>query len=113
MNLSQARLVPVAVLLGLLGFSFSHAQEASSAGPAFCPGEDPPSSGGESLETVASPPEPDPIDTGESTTHPDRPYWRQNLFGRFFRDQKYLFTTWWPSEFRRPGFTFPLVAGIG
>ena len=113
MNLSQARLIPVAVLLGLLGFSISHAQEASSGGPAFCPSEDPPSSGGESLESIASPPEPDPIEAGENAAQPDRPYWRQNLFGRFFRDQKYLFTTWWPSEIRRPGFTFPMIAGIG
>jgi membrane-associated phospholipid phosphatase len=42
---------------------------------------------------------------------PDKPYWRTNLFGRFFRDQKYLFTTWWPSEFERPGFTGPLLVG--
>jgi hypothetical protein len=41
----------------------------------------------------------------------EKPYWRTNLFGRFFTGQKYLFTTWWPSEFHRPGFTFPLLAG--
>src|SRR5262249_6259188 len=41
----------------------------------------------------------------------DRPYWRQNLFGRFFRDQKFLFTTWLPSEIRNPAFTFPVLAG--
>jgi hypothetical protein len=50
--------------------------------------------------------------TGKNVASADRPYWRQNLFGRFFRDQKYLFTTWWPSEFRRAGFTFPMVAGV-
>jgi membrane-associated phospholipid phosphatase len=50
------------------------------------------------------PPLPDPDD--------DRPYWRTNLFGRFFSDQKYLFTTWWPSEFRRPAFSAPLLAGV-
>jgi len=48
----------------------------------------------------------------QSARDEERPYWRTNLFGRFFRDQKYLFTTWWSSEFRRPGFTAPLVAGI-
>jgi undecaprenyl-diphosphatase len=42
----------------------------------------------------------------------DRPYWRTNLFGRFFRDQKYLVTTWWPSEFRRPAFRDSLLAGV-
>jgi len=42
----------------------------------------------------------------------EKPYWRQNLFGRFFRDQKFAFTTWWPSEFRRWQFTAPLLAGV-
>jgi undecaprenyl-diphosphatase len=40
------------------------------------------------------------------------PYWRTNLFGRFFRDQKYLVTTWWPSELRRPAFNSSLLAGL-
>jgi membrane-associated phospholipid phosphatase len=40
------------------------------------------------------------------------PYWRTNLFGRFFRDQKYLVTTWWPNEFRRPAFTGSILAGL-
>ena len=42
----------------------------------------------------------------------DRPYWRTNLFGRFFRDQKYLVITWWPNEFRRPAFTVSILAGV-
>ena len=42
----------------------------------------------------------------------DRPYWRTNLFGRFFKDQKYLVTTWWPREFRRPAFSSSLLAGV-
>jgi membrane-associated phospholipid phosphatase len=42
----------------------------------------------------------------------EKPYWRQNLFRRFFSDQKYLFTDWWPSEFKRYQFTGPLLAGI-
>jgi hypothetical protein len=45
-----------------------------------------------------------------SAADPERPYWHTNLFGRFFSDQKYLFTTWWPSEFKRPLFTAPLLA---
>jgi membrane-associated phospholipid phosphatase len=113
MKPSKAPLIPLAVLLGLLGFSVALAHEESSSSPAFCPSEDPPASGEESFASVAAQPETDPIEAGESAAQMDRPYWRQNLFGRFFRDQKYLFTTWWPSEFRRPGFTFPLVAGIG
>ena len=112
-KLFQAPLITVAVLLGLLGYSLVLAQEESSFSPASCPGEDPPATGEDSLASSAPPAESDPIEARESTAQPDRPYWRQNLFGRFFRDQKYLFTTWWPAEFHRPGFTFPLVAGIG
>jgi membrane-associated phospholipid phosphatase len=41
-----------------------------------------------------------------------KPYWRTNLFGRFFRDQSFLFTTWWPAEIRRPWFTGPVLAGV-
>lgn len=41
----------------------------------------------------------------------DRPYWRANLFGRFFRDQGYLLKTWWPGELRRPAFTGTVLAG--
>jgi membrane-associated phospholipid phosphatase len=57
------------------------------------------------------------IDSPQTQTQDDsssleKPYWRTNLFGRFFRDQKFLFTEWWPSEVRRPGFTFPMLAGI-
>jgi PAP2 superfamily protein len=113
MKLSQAPSIPVAILLCLLGSSFLQAQEASSPDPVFCLGDPPAASPGDSLESPPSPSESRPIETEESVPQQDRPYWRQNLFGRFFRDQKYLFTTWWPSEIRRPGFTFPLVAGIG
>lgn len=51
-------------------------------------------------------------DSAPADSKADKPYWRQNLFGRFFRDQKFLFTDWWPSEFRRYQFTGPLLAGI-
>ena len=37
----------------------------------------------------------------------DVPYWRTNLFGRFFRDQGFLFKTWIPSEVRNPAFSIP------
>lgn len=48
-----------------------------------------------------------------STEHPssDRPYWRRNLFKRVLSDQKFLVTSWWPSELRRWQFTAPLVLG--
>src|SRR5436190_9852511 len=58
----------------------------------------------ESALNQEEPPLPDPDEV--------RPYWRTNLFGRFFSDQKYLFSTWWPSEFRRPAFSGPLLAGL-
>ena len=79
----EARLIAVALLLALLGISAARAQEES-------PSEA----------------------TSSDASSEDRPYWRQNLFGRFFRDQKYLFTTWWPAEFGRTGFTLPVVGGI-
>jgi membrane-associated phospholipid phosphatase len=41
---------------------------------------------------------------------PDRPYWRTNVFARVLTDQKYLVTSWWPHEFRRPAFTAPILA---
>jgi hypothetical protein len=69
---------------------------------------------------ASNPPEPGsaPEATDDSAAAPDaavlpdvdRPYWRTNLFRRFFSGQKYLFTTWWSSEFRRPSFTVPLLA---
>ena len=64
-----------------------------------------------------SDPAPHPPDSAEaadgtSLGSTDRPYWRTNLFGRFFRDQGYLLKTWWPGEFRRPGFTGTALAGV-
>lgn len=69
-----------------------------------------------STTRLAAQPSDPPWDRPESTTSGadsmDRPYWRTNLFGRSFRDQKYLVTTWWPSEFRRPAFRNSLLAGV-
>ncbi|HYV85131.1 MAG TPA: phosphatase PAP2 family protein [Patescibacteria group bacterium] len=62
-------------------------------------------------ETAATTPPAGAAPDDASATDGERPYWRTNLFGRFFTGQKYLFTTWWPSEFRRPAFTVPLLAG--
>lgn len=46
-----------------------------------------------------------PVDGG-------RPHWRKNLFLRVFSDQKYLFTTWIPSEARRPAVTLSFAATL-
>lgn len=43
----------------------------------------------------------------------DRPYWRRNLFKRFWGDQKFLVTKWWPAEVRRFGFSVPLLVAVG
>lgn len=43
---------------------------------------------------------------------PDRPWWRVNLFRRVLDDQRYLVTSWWPSEFGRTRFSAPLIAGV-
>jgi len=40
----------------------------------------------------------------------EREHWRKNLFTRFFSDQKFLVTTWWPAELRDPGFLIPTLA---
>jgi membrane-associated phospholipid phosphatase len=39
----------------------------------------------------------------------ERPYWRTNLFKRVLIDQKFLVTTWWPSELKRPIIATSLV----
>src|SRR5262245_48396523 len=54
-------------------------------------------------ELIVPPSEPDP------TPPPDKPYWRSNIFKRVLTDQKFLFTQWWPSEIKRPGFSAPLL----
>jgi membrane-associated phospholipid phosphatase len=41
-----------------------------------------------------------------------RPYWRRNLFRRFFEDQRFLLGTWWPEESRRVGFSLPLGIAV-
>ena len=48
----------------------------------------------------------------DSNTRSDKPYWRQNLFGRFARDQKYLVTQWWPAELQNPGFLTPMLGAV-
>jgi hypothetical protein len=54
-------------------------------------------------EDAASPGEAPGLDRSAG----DVPYWRTNLFHRFFRDQGFLFKTWIPSEVRNPAFSVP------
>ena len=72
-----------------------------------CPPEDSPSPADDLTGTSQGL----PAEPAETSPDSDRPYWRQNLFGRFFRDQKFFFTAWLPSEARRPAFTLPLLFG--
>ena len=102
----------VAVLLFLLCLSVARAQEDPASNASSGSGDSPPVSLKESDETLPLSAVSDAAGEGEKGASTDRPYWRRNLFGRFFRDQKYLFTTWWPSELRREGLTLPLVGGI-
>ena len=54
----------------------------------------------------------DKVDTGGGDSAVlEKPYWRRNFFGRFFSDQKYLFTTWLPSEVHNPRFILPVSIG--
>lgn len=76
--------------------------EATSPGPAGDPAV--PDSG------IAAP-DPDVASPASNAVPPDKPYWRRNLFGRFFSDQKFLFTDWIHSEARRPGFMVPVLVG--
>ena len=41
-----------------------------------------------------------------------KPWWRRNLFGRWWSDQKFLVTTWWPAEARHWSFTGPIAGSI-
>lgn len=125
----SARLVPAAVLVTLSTVTRLRAQGIP---PPDAPADDPPPA-----EEAASPPAetaaprdaappgaaPQPFESlGDDTATPydlsdalsprDKPYWRTNLFKRFFGDQKFLLTTWWPSEFKRFQFTGPLLAGV-
>lgn len=102
---TRRRLLPgvlVLLLLWLLddGFSAARAAEQDVVDDA----------GAAAHGATPSPPAPDLLPATRDDA--DRPYWRTNLFGRFFRDQAYLVTTWWGSEFRRPGFAVPLLSGV-
>lgn len=50
-----------------------------------------------------------PSDAGQESSERDRPYWRTNLFSRVVADQRFLVTTWFPAECRRPMFSGPMA----
>ena len=106
--------VPTAGLLVLLFVSSLIAQEAPTAGTPAETGSSADTGAGDGVSAPAAgaAAEAETTPDAESSIETDRPYWRTNLFKRFFSDQKYLFTTWWPSEIRRYQFTGPLLAGI-
>jgi membrane-associated phospholipid phosphatase len=70
------------------------------------------SDGSDASSPAACPPD-DSTDPGLSAPAADakaeKPYWRTNLFGRFFRDQVFLFRTWVPHEVRNPAFSIPFL----
>jgi PAP2 superfamily protein len=114
------RVVPTAGLLVLSFVSSLIAQEAPPAGtPAEAgppveagPSADAGAGDGVSVAAARAAAEVEAALDAETSVEADRPYWRTNLFKRFFSDQKYMFTTWWPSEMRRYQFTGPLLAGM-
>src|SRR5260221_2974872 len=64
------------------------------------------------VDTKSSAPDSSAVRATERSGSSNRPTLRTKLFGRFFRDQKYLVTSWWPAGIRRPGFHTPPLAGI-
>ena len=103
--------IPALALVGVLSISPSGAREQILSDDPPLQAQAPAALPTDSLDRPPSDSDSSGTETEADASPTDRPYWRQNLFGRFFRDQKYLFTTWWPSEFRHPGFTAPLLAG--
>jgi membrane-associated phospholipid phosphatase len=101
--------------VAMLSVSLDRAQDSPTE-----PAQDP--AGPRALESPVSP-DPDgaamqaddssPASAADATFAPGEiPYWRTNLFRRFFGDQKFLFKTWIPSEARNPAFSVPfLVTG--
>jgi len=106
-----ARRGSIALALCVLAFPLTVASApAAPSDPAFPNAED---------RDLGSPLTRDPDETvlpdlpdrpdrrAEETTN--RPWWRHNLFARFWSDQKFLVAHWWPSEIRHAGFTAPLL----
>jgi membrane-associated phospholipid phosphatase len=119
------KLVPLAGLLALSFVPRLRADETPApdpAGPAVsgepalpadpAPPDDPTVAGDPAVAPGPAAFGPPAFDGPVAEPDPEKPYWRTNLFKRAWMDQKFLFTTWWPSEFKRYQFTVPLLAGI-
>ena len=99
------------IATGLLLLSMAVPLRAQSEGDAPPPDPGPAVSGGEPAPPAACPSgdaAEDPLGT-TADARQDKPYWRTNLFGRFFRDQVFLFRTWVPHEIRNPAFSVPFL----
>lgn len=108
----RSRAVPTAGLLTFVVVSNLVAQEAQPPEPGPPPEPAPQTEAQTPPAATRAAAEVDAAIDAELADATDRPYWRTNLFKRFFSDQKYMFTTWWPSEFRRFQFTGPLLGGV-
>jgi membrane-associated phospholipid phosphatase len=99
------------VAVVLLSCTFAHAQSTTEDPPPQHPPTDA-SPETASVSAVACPSEDavEPAENpGQEESGEDVPYWRTNLFHRFFKDQGFLFKTWAPSEFRNPAFSAPFL----
>lgn len=107
----RLRILPLAILLSATLLATSRSAEAA---------DDPRGSAG--TDTATSPSDVSgPVGatdayqgaSGDDGNAVEKPYWRRNLFGRFFSDQKFLFTDWVPAEAHRPGFMVPALVATG
>lgn len=99
--------------VALLWASLALAQDSSGETPAGPPIDPPSVDSPAPSEPDSAATDMDQADEGSESTWPGEvPYWRRNLFTRFFKDQTFLFRTWVPSEARNPAFSVPfLVTG--
>jgi len=100
----RRRVGRIVTLLSIVLIPFVSAAPSLADGPPD-PATEPIRTPGPVAETPRSVPATEPSDSENAV-----PRSRRNLFGRVLGDQKYLFKTWWPSEFHRPLFVVPLVA---
>lgn len=98
--MSRGVALGICLVAGLAGAHPVVAGERNDAPPAASPEQSPPSVERPGDWQTAFP-------LLNETDEPE--YWRKNLFKRFFSDQKYLVTTWWPAELRHPGFLIPML----
>src|SRR5258705_97264 len=113
----RSKWIGFSVLLAgaLLSASRLRAQSATGEPPPEEPSTVTTSGDGSPPDVVCPSQDPaDPLTAPEQErSGDDVPYWRTNLFRRFFKDQGFLFKTWIPSEVRNPAFSvlfFPITA---